>query len=364
MSSDKAGSFRLAMPSVTSSFKYRVVAGAVTSPTYDVSVALPPRVTRIDVDYTYPAALRLEPRTEADGGDIYAPAGTDVRVHVFTDRPAATGQMALGNGKPIALAAAKPNEFTATLQGDRRQLVPRRAGRSRGFASPGDTEYFIRTLEDRPPEVRVLKPATDRSVTRLEEVDIEAQAEDDYGIDRLDLVYSVRGEAEKVVPLVDRDAERDGQRPAHAVSRGSRRAAGRLRLLLRPRARPHARHAAERGAQRHLLPRSEAVRAGVRARAEPGRHARRRPGTRSTTSSRRRRRSSSPPGSSIGAARSANGAKSEQDIRSVVEGGSGAEDARRADRRARSASRRCAIRAGGSRSAAADRSRRRRPRPS
>ena len=47
----------------------------------------------------------------------------------------------------------------------------------------------------------MLKPATDRSVTRLEEVDIEAQAEDDYGVDRLDLVYSVKGGAEKVVPL-------------------------------------------------------------------------------------------------------------------------------------------------------------------
>ena len=33
-------------------------------------------------------------------------------------------------------------------------------------------------------------------MTRLEEVDIEAQAEDDYGVDRLDLVYSVKGGAE------------------------------------------------------------------------------------------------------------------------------------------------------------------------
>ena len=32
-------------------------------------------------------------------------------------------------------------------------------------------------------------------------MDIEAQAEDDYGVDRLDLVYSVRGGAEQVVPL-------------------------------------------------------------------------------------------------------------------------------------------------------------------
>ena len=65
---------------MSASFRYRVVAGPVTSPTYDVTVARAPRVTRIDVEYTYPAGLRLPPRTEEDGGDIYAPAGTDVRV--------------------------------------------------------------------------------------------------------------------------------------------------------------------------------------------------------------------------------------------------------------------------------------------
>src|SRR5581483_8526107 len=70
-----------------------------------------------------------------------------------------------------------------------------------GLSNPGDTEYFIRTLEDRPPEVHIVKPAADRSVNRLDEIDIEAQADDDYGIDRLDLVYSVRGGAEKTAPF-------------------------------------------------------------------------------------------------------------------------------------------------------------------
>ena len=77
MTGDAAGAFRLTLPSVAAPFSYRVVAGAVTSPTYEVAVAIPPRVTRIDVHYTYPAGLRLAPRTETDGGDIYAPAGTD-----------------------------------------------------------------------------------------------------------------------------------------------------------------------------------------------------------------------------------------------------------------------------------------------
>src|SRR5262245_30448326 len=201
MESSTPGTFHLTTEPVNLAFKYRIVAGTVTSPTYEVAVARPPRVTRIDVDYTYPAGLNLKPRTEHDGGDIYAPAGTDVRVHIFTDLPAATGQMALGNGKSIALTADKPTELTASLKvlGDNSYRVALADGE--GMSNAGEIEYFIRTLEDRPPEVRILKPATDRSVTRLEEVDLEAQAEDDYGIDRLDLVYSVRGGAEKVVPL-------------------------------------------------------------------------------------------------------------------------------------------------------------------
>src|SRR5438270_119202 len=47
MLSDKSGAFALALEAVTAPFKYRVVAGTVTSPTYDVSVAHAPRVSRI-----------------------------------------------------------------------------------------------------------------------------------------------------------------------------------------------------------------------------------------------------------------------------------------------------------------------------
>jgi len=186
---------------VTTPFKYRVVAGPVVSPTYAITVAHPPRVSRIDVDYTFPASLGLAPRTEEDSGDIYAPAGTDVRVHIFTDRAASSGRMTLNDGKAIELSADKPTELTATLKVvDDNSYRVALADRE-GMSNDGETEYFIRTLEDRPPDVRVLKPAQDRSVTRLEEVDIEAQAEDDYGVARLDLVYSVRGGAEKTVPL-------------------------------------------------------------------------------------------------------------------------------------------------------------------
>ncbi len=195
------GAFRLALPSVTSSFKYRVAAASVKSPAYDVTVAHAPRVVRIDVDYTYPAGLGLKPRTEEDGGDIYAPAGTEVRVRIHLDRPAATADMALGTGATIPLSAAAPTAFSASLHVVHDDSYRIALADREGFSNPGETEYFIRMLEDRPPEVHILKPAADRSVTSLEEVDIEAQAQDDYGIASMDLVYAVRGGSETVVPL-------------------------------------------------------------------------------------------------------------------------------------------------------------------
>src|SRR5262249_24032597 len=138
------GVFHASMPAVLSDFKYRIVAGTATSPTYDVSVAHPPRVTRIDVGYTYPEGLRLQPRTETDAGDIYAPSGTSVRVLVFTDRPAASGVLALAGGKHLALREAAPTELTASLDVINDSSYRVALADREGFGSPGDTEYFIR----------------------------------------------------------------------------------------------------------------------------------------------------------------------------------------------------------------------------
>ena len=301
MSTDAPGSFRFGVDAVTAPFKYRVAAGPLTSPVYEVAVAHAPRVKRIDVEYTYPAGLRLPPRTESDGGDIYAPPGTDVRVRVFTDRPAATGEMTLGDGKRLALTSDAPTELSASLKVvDDNSYRVALADRE-GMGNSGETEYFIRTLDDRPPDVRILKPASDRSVTRLEEVDVEAQAEDDYGVDRLDLVYSVHG-TEKVVPLPiarRRDASTGVTPSTSRISTCSRAtscpttSARATSRAARGRTRPAATCSFWRSSRTSRSSCSPGARAGWRAPAP----------TASTTSSSRRRKSSSRRGSSIGGRR-------------------------------------------------------------
>jgi hypothetical protein len=43
-------------------------------------------------------------------------------------------------------------------------------------------------MDDRPPDVHILRPSGDTGITPLEEVPIEARADDDFGIASLDMV--------------------------------------------------------------------------------------------------------------------------------------------------------------------------------
>ena len=197
-----AEGFTTTVERVDRDFHYVVTAAGTTSTEYAVTVLYRPRVEQIDLHYEYPAAFGMKPRDEEDGGDVYGPAGTRVRITVRPTKPVRTARLALTEGDAIALTwradlNALQGEMTIAEDGSYRVAL----ADADGLENPGDTEYFIRTLQDGPPDVRVTRPATDRQVTPLEEVPIEAQADDDFGVATLDLVYAVAGGAEKVVPF-------------------------------------------------------------------------------------------------------------------------------------------------------------------
>lgn len=185
---------------VTESFTYAVTAAGTSSREYAVTMIRPPRVERIELRYEYPPVFGMPPRQEADGGDIYGPAGTRVHMVVHADKPVTQAALTLTGGQRVVLSSrggVLEGDLTIVEDGSYRVAL----ADADGLANPGDTEYFIRTLEDRPPDVRIMRPASDRQVTPIEEVPIEARADDDFGIAALDLVYAVRGAAPKTVPF-------------------------------------------------------------------------------------------------------------------------------------------------------------------
>lgn len=194
------GEYTVTFERVSESFPYHVIAGPARSADYAIEVIRPARVTRVDLQYRYPRGLGLEPRTEEDGGDIYGPKGTTVEIVVTTDKPVTTGAITLADGTSLALGGAAKNRVASLdITGDGSYRIA--LTDVDGLVNPGETEYFIRMLNDRPPDVRVMRPGGDKQVTPIEEVLIEARADDDFGLASFELVFQATGRKDTVVPF-------------------------------------------------------------------------------------------------------------------------------------------------------------------
>jgi hypothetical protein len=196
----RGNEFEFAFQSVDRTFTYRVSAGSRASRDFTVSALFPPKVRRIDAHYEYPSFTGLPPRDEEDGGDLYAPEGTRVRLRIHTDKPVASGTMSISGGaKTAPFRKTGTTELETDLLLTKNEAYRVQLTDADGLRGGAETEYFIRLMDDRPPDVRILRPNGDQQVTPLEEVAIEARADDDYGIADLDLVYSVAGRPERTV---------------------------------------------------------------------------------------------------------------------------------------------------------------------
>ncbi len=191
--------YELDLPSVDSSFIYHVRAATITSELFEVEALVMPRVEGIDVAYRYPVFTGLLPRVELDGGDIYAPEGTEVTLTVRVDKPVREGALLLATGGRFELSSIGTHELTATFD-----VVADDSYRVAiidvdGLTNPLDIDYFIRAMLDRSPVLKILRPGSDKEITPLEEVVIVAQADDDYGLERFELIYSVMGREANMV---------------------------------------------------------------------------------------------------------------------------------------------------------------------
>jgi hypothetical protein len=182
--------------------EYYVAAGSVETQHFHLRVADIPTVKQIRVTYHHPDWMHQADVVEEHGGDLRAVAGTEARLEVLTDRPMTRGVLTLDDGHEIALSEAAPNLYrgSITLQKDGTYHVAARetaAGPQRI-----SEDYFIEASPVKPPEVAVTRPQRDYRASPIEEVTLEATANDPFGLSEFVLRYSVNGGPEQSVPLM------------------------------------------------------------------------------------------------------------------------------------------------------------------
>ena len=185
------------------SLDYFVEAGGVRSATYRLNVVDMPYVQKLELEYHFPAYTGLEPRKIEDGGDIAVLRGTEIRVKVVPTMASKGGQVAINEQQPAPLMVSPDGTLAGRFVADKDGFYRIELDAPTGERVTASPQYTIDVLIDQAPTVSIAKPGRDTSASPIEEVFIEARAEDDYGVKDLELVYSVNGSAEKTVRLFE-----------------------------------------------------------------------------------------------------------------------------------------------------------------
>ena len=176
---------------INENMEYYVTANGIESERYTVEVFDMPKVTAVEVTYTYPEYTQLNPITQQGEGNIRAVAGSQAEVRITTNKAIESATLTAEAQDPTPMLISDGRTLTTTLDvlTDGKYTVKLLC--VDGFNNQTPIEYTITAIPDEPPEVAIKEPGRDIKATKLEEVKVLAEAVDDYGVENMTLMYSV-----------------------------------------------------------------------------------------------------------------------------------------------------------------------------
>jgi hypothetical protein len=195
-------SYEYLFAAVPEPVEYYVEAAGVKSKTYKLDVIDLAGVKNIKVTYHYPSWLGKKDDVENPGGDLRAVVKTVAELEVETDRPLKNGLIELNDGTKIELEAKQGNILVAKVPIEKDGAYHFAAAES-GENVRLTQDYFIEAKVDEAPSVKITHPGADSKVSPIEEVTVTVTGSDDFALQAMDLHYSVNGQPEKVVPLLN-----------------------------------------------------------------------------------------------------------------------------------------------------------------
>ncbi len=196
------GGFESTLFRVVESFDYFVQSAGVRSAVFRIEAAALPFVERMEMEFVFPAYTGLGPRTIDPGGDIAALRGTTVRLRVHSTMATKAGRIVRGDRDHLPLTVNADGTLSGTLQVKENGIYRIELATPAGTLVSASPQYTIDVLTDEPPSVAFQKPGRDLRATSLDEIFVQAGAEDDFGVRQLELVYAVNGGPEKPVKLI------------------------------------------------------------------------------------------------------------------------------------------------------------------
>jgi hypothetical protein len=206
------------VPTIESPFQYQVASSRWQSETYSVEVFEYPNLTRADAFLDFPDYTQLETKRIEDTVRVTAVEGTKLQWSLLLNKPVATISIQGKDGTPLEVDATTSAEgrasFEVTLSESERWTIELTDEKGRKNKYPLNLD--ARVSLNQPPDLK-LAQGGDLVASPLEEVSLVANVQDDFGVIRAGITYSMPDGDTRDVVIAESIARRTKQRLEHVI---------------------------------------------------------------------------------------------------------------------------------------------------
>ncbi|MBA4020227.1 MAG: hypothetical protein C0483_23955 [Pirellula sp.] len=191
------------VPEVRQDLKYRLGFGANETREFQVTVFDYPELDRADAEIEYPSYTNLPVRRIEDVRQLTLVEGSELKLLCKLNKPVASARLVPGEGEPLELAvdSKDPALYIASRRLTESVRWKLELTDDRGRKNRRGVEFVVDVAPNRPPELKLLFPRNDVGVSPLQELPLEAQAADDFGVLRWGLSYELTGKTTRDLTL-------------------------------------------------------------------------------------------------------------------------------------------------------------------
>lgn len=185
-------------PRVVSEIHYKASIKETYTKEYTISITYPPELTDMSLRYVYPAYTKLPPMVSTkSNGNIVALAGTEVYVSGETTQDLAEVRIILD--EDTLDGEVDGDKFSVPLLVDEDQFYTIELTDVYGNKNVDPPRFSITAIPDEHPSVRIVEPGIDIDVPNDMVVAVNSRVTDDFGISKIELVYSLKGISKRIV---------------------------------------------------------------------------------------------------------------------------------------------------------------------
>ena len=193
------------IPEVSGDMLYHIEYANKRTRDFRITIYEHPTLTRADAKIEYPLFTGLPEKIIRDTRQVSAVEGSQIGLTFVLNKAVATAQLVPKEGAALDLTvdSEHPNVYTTSITATEDRRYELHLTDTRGLANKMPQRFVIDVHKNLPPELKPVFPNRDVVASPLEELGLEAEVSDDYGVTGYGLSYTLAGTQSKDLTLAE-----------------------------------------------------------------------------------------------------------------------------------------------------------------